>query len=115
MESGGAGLCTTATDYAKLLKSLLRSLSGDESGGELLGKATIDEMFKPQLSEVQHKWLKFITELYRVGMVADFAPGMPINHGISGVINLEDSAGKRKKGSMMWAGVCNGHWASTII
>lgn len=114
VESGGAGLCTTAADYAKLLRSLLKSLSGD-GGGELLGKASVDEMFRPQLSGVQSKWLKFLTDLFPVGMVPDFERGMPIDHGISGVINLEDSVGKRKKGSLMWAGVCNGHWVSTIM
>lgn len=112
VESGGAGLCTTAADYAKLLQSLLKSLSGD-SGGTLLGKATVDEMFKPQLSRPQSQWLKFITNLFHHGMAADFDPGMPLDHGLSGVINLDDSIGKRKKGSMMWAGVCNSHWVST--
>lgn len=113
VHGGGAGLCTTATDYAKLLQSLLKSLSGDNSA--VLGKTTVDEMFRPQLSKRQSQWLKFITSLFQSGMASDFAPGMLLDHGISGVINLEDSAGKRRKGSMMWAGVCNSHWVSNFL
>lgn len=117
VDSGGAGLCTTAADYAKVLQSLLRSLAGDGPGngnGTVLAKATVEEMFTPQLSGPQRQWFQFITDLFHHGMVADFAPGLPLDHGISGVINLEDSAGKRKRGSMMWAGVCNSHWVSHI-
>lgn len=115
VHSGGAGLVTTAVDYAKLLQSLLQSLSGDGDGVLLLGKPTVDEMFRPQLTPVQHSMFKFIAGLFHQGMAPEFSPEMPLDHGISGVINLEDCAGKRRKGSMMWAGVCNGHWVSTIV
>lgn len=108
VEGGGAGLYTTAADYAKLLRALLRSLAGGE--GALLKRATVEEMVRPQLTEEQGRWLKFLTDLYHDGMVPDFSKGMPLDHGISGVINLEDEPGKRKKGSLMWAGLCNGHW-----
>ena len=108
VESGGAGLYTTAADYAKLLQALLRSLAGGE--GALLGRAAVEEMVRPQLTGEQRRWLKFLTDLYHDGMVPDFGKGMPLDHGISGVINMEDEPGKRKKGSLMWAGLCNGHW-----
>lgn len=110
VESGGGGLYTTAADYARLLRALLRSSSGGD--GALLRKETVDEMFRPQLTDVQRSWLKFLTDLFHDGLSPDFEPGMPLDHGLSGVINMEDSAGKRKKGSMMWAGMCNGHWVS---
>lgn len=109
VESGGGGLYTTAADHAKLLQALLKS-SSDEGG--LLRKDIVDEMFKPQLTVVQRSWLKFLTDMFHDGMVPDFESGMPIDHGLSGVINLEDSTGKRNKGSLMWSGMCNGHWVS---
>lgn len=109
VESGGGGLYTTAADHAKLLQALLKSSSGE---GGLLRKETVDEMFKPQLTVVQRNWLKFLTDLFHDGMVPDFEPGMPLDHGLSGVINMENSVGKRGKGSLMWAGMCNGHWVS---
>ncbi|ROW00526.1 hypothetical protein VSDG_03219 [Cytospora chrysosperma] len=108
IHSGGAGLHTTAVDHAKLLQALLRSLAG--SDGALLKKETVEEMFQPQLTDVQKQWLKFVTDLFHDGFVPDFEKGMPVDHGISGVINLEDEPGKRRKGSMMWAGMYNGHW-----
>lgn len=111
VHGGGAGLYTTAADYARLLQALLLSSGGH---GGVLRKDTVDEMFRPQLTDVQKGWLKFITDLFHGGMMADFEKGMPLDYGISGAINMEDSAGKRRKGSMMWAGLCNGHWVSVI-
>lgn len=107
VDSGGGGLYTTAADYARLLQALLKASAGD---GEFLCDKSVDEMFKPQLTNVQRSWLQFLTDLFHEGMTPDFAPGMPLDHGISGVLNMKDSPGKRKKGSMMWAGMCNGHW-----
>ncbi|ROV87587.1 hypothetical protein VMCG_10612 [Cytospora schulzeri] len=108
IHSGGAGLHTTAVDHAKLLQALLQSLAGGD--GALLKKETAEEMFRPQLTDVQKQWLKFVTDLFHEGFLSDFQKGMPVDHGISGVINMEDEPGKRRKGSMMWAGMYNGHW-----
>lgn len=109
VDSGGAGLYTTAADFAKLLQSLLKASAGEEA---VLSHDTVEEMFTPQLTSVQKHGLKFLSDLFHDGMVPDFEPGMPLDHGISGVINMEDSPGKRKMGSMMWAGMSNGHWVS---
>jgi len=105
--SGGAGLYMTAADHAKFLQSLLQSSAG--SGG-LLQKDTVDEMFRPQLTEPQRQMLEARAHASHDAMVPEFAPGMPLDHGISGIINLEDSPGKRRRGSMMWLGMCNSHW-----
>ncbi|KAK3346468.1 beta-lactamase/transpeptidase-like protein [Lasiosphaeria hispida] len=103
----GSGLYTTAGDHAKVLQSLLRSTAGEEG---LLRKETVDEMFRPQLNEPQRAVLKAITDMFHDGMVPEFPEGMLLDHGISGIINLEDVPGKRRKGSMMWQGMANGHW-----
>ncbi|KUI58331.1 Acyltransferase LovD [Cytospora mali] len=108
VHSGGAGLYTTAADYARILQALLQSFAGGDSS--LLKKETVEEMFRPQLTDVQRRWLKFLTDMFHDGFAPDFKNGMPLDHGISGVINLEDEPGKRRKGSMMWAGMYNGHW-----
>ncbi|KAK3688940.1 beta-lactamase/transpeptidase-like protein [Podospora appendiculata] len=108
VESGGAGLWTTARDHARVLQGLLKS-EGEGEGG-LVRRETVQEMFRPQLDEVQSGMLKYLTDAFREGMVSEFPVGMPVDHGIGGVINLEDVPGKRKKGSMMWSGMCNGHW-----
>lgn len=109
VDGGGAGLYTTAADFAKLLQTLLKALAGEEA---VLKQDTVEEMFKPQLTNVQRHELKFLTDSFHEGMVPDFETGMSLDHGIGGVINLEDCPDKRKKGSMMWAGMTNGHWVS---
>lgn len=110
VDSGGAGLYSTAADYAKLLHSLLASLAGQDDA--LLERETVEDMLRPQLTSIQSCELKFLTDLFHDGMASDFEPGMPLDHGISGVVNLEDAPGKRRKGSMMWGGMANGHWVS---
>ncbi|PSR82871.1 beta-lactamase/transpeptidase-like protein [Coniella lustricola] len=107
-ESGGAGLYTTASDYSRLLQALLRALAGEHGGP--VSQETAAEMLRPQLTDKQRYWLQLIASLFYDGMAADFLPGAPLDHGLSGAINTTDSSGKRRKGSMMWAGMCNAHW-----
>jgi CubicO group peptidase (beta-lactamase class C family) len=105
----GSGLYMTALDHARVLQELLKSSAGD---GELLKKEMFDEMFRPQLDDRQRAILKAITDMFHQRMVPEFPEGMPLDHGISGIINMDDVPGKRKKGSMMWHGMANGHWVS---
>lgn len=113
VESGGAGLHSTAGDYVKVLQALLRALSGDGGAACLVGRETVEEMLRPQLSEVQHGMLKQLTDMLRVAMVAELPPGTPVDHGIGGILNTADVPGKRRKGTMTWTGMCNGHWVSS--
>lgn len=103
----GSGLYMTAADHVKVLQNLLKSSAGEDA---LLQKSTVDEMFRPQLNDSQRAVLKMVTDSFHGAMVPEFPLGMPLDHGISGIINLEDTPGKRRKGSMMWQGMANGHW-----
>ncbi|GJN83900.1 hypothetical protein PLIIFM63780_007451 [Purpureocillium lilacinum] len=104
VESGGAGLYTTADDYARFLRGQLN--------GELVGDAILRQMLEPQLNSAQKEMFEGI--VYRSGVQNGFAPefptGLPLNHGLGGALNMEDVSGKRRKGSMMWSGACNSHW-----
>ncbi|TDZ54331.1 Acyltransferase LovD [Colletotrichum trifolii] len=101
IESGGAGLWTTARDYGKFLHALLTN--------RLVSQQTLDEMFRPQLDGQQAAMLNKLASEW--GAIAvEFSPEMELNHGLGGCINMEDTPGKRKKGSMMWSGMCNSHW-----
>jgi CubicO group peptidase (beta-lactamase class C family) len=104
VESGGAGLHSTAQDYAKFLQALLAAGAGKET---VLCKETIDEMFRPQINDAQYQMLKIMADRF-----LPIPPGTPLNHGISGVINMEDLPGKRRKGSLMWGGMSNCVWVS---
>jgi CubicO group peptidase (beta-lactamase class C family) len=120
MESGGAGLLSTAADHARVLQALLYDSvsSHEDEGPRLVSKTTVDEMFRPQLSDVQRQMLASVTALYPDAMIPDFPrpPGIiPLDYGIGGIINTIDVPGKRKKGTMKWTGMCNGHWVGCLI
>lgn len=104
MESGGAGIFSTARDYGLFMCGLLQ--------GKLVGEATLQTMFTPQLNDVQSTMLETIA--YSLGgrdaLVPEFPVGLKLNHGLGGVMNVEDVPGKRRRGSLMWSGMCNSRW-----
>lgn len=108
IESGGAGLYSTAGDYAKFLQGFIR--------GEVVSETSMQEMFTPQLNDAQRTAMETIAyklgEEARLGFAPEFPVGAPINHGLAGIINLEDVEGKRRKGSIMWSGMVNSRWVS---
>ncbi|KAH8904168.1 beta-lactamase/transpeptidase-like protein [Coniochaeta sp. PMI_546] len=113
-ESGGAGLYTTASDFTKILAAILRDGSAEEHNGpRLLEKASsVDEMFRPQLTGLQQTFLQAGMRQYPE-LVPWMGPSYPVqrlDHGITGVINLDDVNGKRRRGSMGWIGMNNSHW-----
>jgi CubicO group peptidase (beta-lactamase class C family) len=84
MESGGAGLFSTATDYAKLLQAVLSD--------KLVKKETTEHVFTPKLMIAKYFHDMFAPEVPR---------GIELNYSVSGIINMGDVSGKRRKGSMM--------------
>lgn len=112
-ESGGAGLWTTAEDYGKVLSAVLRAASTDGDGetGLRLKKEAVDLLFTPQLNEKGLEMVKEMGRTFRAGIMPEFPEGFEaVDHGLGGLLNLEDVKGKRRKGSMMWHGYCNSHW-----
>ncbi|KAL2180580.1 beta-lactamase/transpeptidase-like protein [Thermothelomyces heterothallicus CBS 202.75] len=105
-ESGGAGLYTNAADYGRVLQELLKALAGEE--GAVIRKETAEEMFRPQLNDKQREWQRSI--VWKFGAAAEIPEGSLVDFGLGGMLNMEDVEGKRKKGSMMWSGFCNGRW-----
>ncbi|KPM45688.1 hypothetical protein AK830_g782 [Neonectria ditissima] len=104
MESGGAGIFSTAHDYGIFFRGFLQ--------GKLVEVETIRTMFTPQLNEAQTAMLEAICYNPEIqdGFAPEFPRGLKLNHGIGGVINVEDVPGKRRKGSLMWSGMCNSRW-----
>jgi len=109
----GSGLYMNAVDHAKVLRSLLQSLS--DAGGGLVKRETAEEMFRPQLSEGQRAVLQAITDAYHDSMVPEFSRGRKLDHGIGGILTLEDEPGKRRTGSMGWQGMANGRWVRCLF
>ncbi|KAF4965413.1 hypothetical protein FSARC_6791 [Fusarium sarcochroum] len=99
---GGSGLFSSARDFAAFLQGVL---AAGEGQGTLLKKETVDEMFRPQLKEAEKQAMETLLQ----GNVP-FPVGTPMNHGISGAINMEDVPNKRHKGSLTWGGLSNPQW-----
>ncbi|KAI1319260.1 beta-lactamase [Xylariaceae sp. FL0255] len=108
VESAGAGLWTTAHDHARMLQALLSISEGQEGG--VLKKETVDEMFRPQLNDAQRTSMQETVDRRHSAMMPEFPMGTMVQHGIGGLLNLEDIPGKRKAGSMHWMGMANTHW-----
>ncbi|KAL6400890.1 Acyltransferase LovD [Ilyonectria robusta] len=104
MESGGAGIFSTAHDYGLFMCGLLQ--------GKLVSEAMLQTMFTPQLNDIQSTMLETIAYSHggRGALVPEFPVGLKLNHGLGGVMNVEDVPGKRRRGSLMWSGMCNSRW-----
>lgn len=103
-ESGGAGIWTTAEEYARVLMAVLNG------GGEVLSREMVDEMFRPQLNEEQVA--SFKKQAAPGPMMPDYegVEDHDQSFGLGGALNLKNLPGRRKKGSLMWSGMCNSHW-----
>ncbi|QLI63989.1 ML-236A carboxylate methylbutanoyltransferase mlcH [Metarhizium brunneum] len=104
IESGGGGWFTTASDYALFLRAFL--------AGRLVSEETMREMVKPQLNEAQAEFLRTIAfhPMVHNTFAPEFKPGTNIDHGLGGMLNVEDVPGKRKAGSIAWSGILNSRW-----
>ena len=105
LESGGAGLFTTARDYAKLLQGLMQ--------GKLLGKEGMELLSSPQLdSKLQKDLMGKVASMPKGYYAPEYPVDMPVNFAFGGMMNLKDIPHKRKAGSIMWSGMANSHWVS---
>ncbi|KZP25124.1 beta-lactamase/transpeptidase-like protein [Athelia psychrophila] len=105
--SGGVGLWGSASDYLKVLTSILRD------DGKLLGSETVAEMFKPQLSPAsKDDWMTLLKNpAGNAALTGNVPMGMELSWGIGGFQSLEDMpGGRRKKGSLAWIGLPNLFW-----
>ncbi|CAD6443446.1 9651a630-2275-43db-bdea-15e8df808855 [Sclerotinia trifoliorum] len=101
---GGAGTFGSPLDYFKCLHSIC------SDDGRLLKSETIDEMFKPQLSEAAREGLmKTLSSPDIKACMCDLPQGSKVDFGLGGMINLEDIGG-RSKGSLAWVGYANHFW-----
>ncbi|KAL2169519.1 hypothetical protein VTG60DRAFT_5988 [Thermothelomyces hinnuleus] len=88
------------------MQELLRALAGEE--GTVVRRETAQEMFRPQLNDKQREWLRAI--VWTFGSAAEVPQGSRIDHGLGGILVLEDVEGRRRKGTMFFSGMCNTRW-----
>jgi hypothetical protein len=80
----------------------------------LLKQESLDEMFKPQLS---HSSQAYLMELLKIPELNDsmglsMPMGTKLNHGLAGMLCLNDIEGRRRSGTMFWSGLPNLFWFS---
>ncbi|KZP22318.1 hypothetical protein FIBSPDRAFT_890437 [Athelia psychrophila] len=87
---GGGGVYGSPVEYLRVLGSLLRD------DGKLLQSASVDELFRPQLSKAIP--------------AGNIPVGTDASWGLGGMTTLEDVDGRRRKGSVAWGGLPNLFW-----
>ncbi|KZP22310.1 beta-lactamase [Athelia psychrophila] len=95
---GGGGVYGSPVEYLRVLGSLLRD------DGKLLQSASVDELFRPQLSKASKlAWMKIVP-------AGNIPVGTDASWGLGGMTTLEDVDGRRRKGSVAWGGLPNLFW-----
>ena len=104
---GGIGLYSSAPDYLKVLQSLLAD------DGKLLKSASIEEMFRPQLTDESRKALNELLEDPEANAsIGDLPLGVKKDYGIGGLLLMEDLPNSQRKGTMLVGGLPNLFWVS---
>jgi CubicO group peptidase (beta-lactamase class C family) len=105
-DNGGAGCYGRATDYVKVL----RSITADD--GKLLGSSMLEELFKPQLSESAKEYVAELRKIKELNDIQGLSVPETIktDHSLGGVVVVEDVEGRRRNGTMFWAGLPNVFW-----
>jgi len=104
-EFGGQGGVGSASDYLKILRSLLLD------DGVLLKSKTIDEMFTPQLPDEVAKGLEeWIVNPLIQGTFGTRPVGTKLNYGLTGMLIQSDLETGLKKGTLTWSGLPNLLW-----
>lgn len=101
--SGGGGLFSTASDYARFLRMLLR-------GGELDGVRILSEALAAELGRVQtgpHRAGAFAAAPSGLAREFDLYPDMHTGFGLVGMITPQACASGRGAGAISWAGLFN--------
>lgn len=109
-DPGGSGLFSCPTDYIKILVSLLRN------DGKLLKPVTVAQLFEPQLGDQELKDLHETAATPEINacMTHGMDPGKQWNHSLGGLLAMEETPGRRSKGTLTWSGYPNPAWVSLL-
>ncbi|MEI9811298.1 MAG: serine hydrolase domain-containing protein [Acidobacteriota bacterium] len=102
--NGGGGLSSTANDYVKFTRMLLRHGAG-EGSVRILKASTVQDIFKNQIGSVVAGKMK--TQQPNVTADVDTNPGHPDKWGLIGLLRGPGMPGLRSEGSTAWAGIYN--------
>ncbi len=101
--SGGGGLYSTASDYARFLRALLNDGSLDNA--RILRAQTVSLMGQNQIGKLEAGAMRTLDPTLSNDF--DFLPSSIDRFGLGFLINSEAVAGGRASGSLTWAGLYN--------
>ena len=105
-DMGGGGLTSTAADYARFLRMLLRG--GDLDGARVLAPETLAVMGRNQVGEIRAGYMG--SAVPELASPFDWFPEQQTGWGLSWLINPEKTAEGRSPGSLAWAGIFNSYY-----
>ena len=105
-DSGGGGLVSTASDYARFLRGMLRG--GELDGTRILGEDTVAEMGRNQIGDLRAGYMP--SSMPDLAGPFDNFPDMHTGWGLGFLLNPEPGPNGRAPGSMAWAGIFNSYY-----
>ena len=101
--AGGGGLCSTAGDYTRFLRMLLRG--GTLDGARILSAATVADLGRNHIGALDV--LPMRSAMPASSYDCELFPGMVKKWGLGFLINTEAGPDGRSANSMAWAGLVN--------
>jgi len=109
---GGQGSYGNASSYIKVLHAVL---TADEDE-KLLKKESVDELFRPQLNEAGKAGFAGLTSFDVARNSMGLLPkDIEKDYGLGGSVIMGDEEGGRSEGTLVWAGLPNISWVSSIF
>ena len=105
-QSGGAGLSSTAPDYARFMRMILRG--GELDGARVLEQSAVAEMGRNQIGRLRAGYMG--TTMPHLALPFDNIPGQHTGWGLGFLINPETGPAGRSPGSLAWAGIYNSYY-----
>lgn len=105
-DAGGGGLSTTAHDYARFTRMILRG--GELDGQRILSEASVAEMARNQIGTLRAGYMG--TAMPDLAQPFDTFPDQHTGWGLGFLINPEQGPNGRAPGSLAWAGIFNSYY-----
>ena len=101
--AGGGMMCSTAGDYTRFLRMLLRG--GTLDGARILSAETVADMARNHIGDAEVVPMR--SAIPTMSYDCDLFPGMIVKWGLGFLINTEQGPNGRSPGSLAWAGLVN--------
>lgn len=105
-DSGGGGLISTAPDYARFLRMVLRG--GELDGARILSAKSVAEMSRNQIGDIRAGYMG--SAMPDLAAPFDNFPDQHTGWGLGFLINPEAGPAGRSPGSLAWAGIFNSYY-----